>query len=428
MCGIVGIASARPAGDRALLERMRDTITHRGPDAAGEWWDAPGGVCLAHRRLSILDLSPAGRQPMDGPGGTTIAYNGEIYNFAELRDELRARGREFRTRTDTEVLLAAYAEWGDACVERLRGMFAFALYDAPRRRLLLARDRAGEKPLFLHHAGGVLRFASELKALLADPALPRELDPEGLEFYLAYGYVPGGRSILRGVRKLPAGHLAVYDVEADRLEVRAYWRLPPPPPPGAPADAEALADELEALLLDSVRAQLVADVPVAVLLSGGLDSSLVTAMAARASAEPVRTFTVSFPGHGAFDESAHARTVAGHFGTRHTELPLEPASVELLPMLARQYDEPIADSSMLPTYLVSRLVRGHATVALGGDGGDELFGGYTHYRWILKQERLRRVMPRPVRQAVGAAAAALPVGVRGRNHLVAFGRDRGASI
>ncbi|HEX9938072.1 MAG TPA: asparagine synthase (glutamine-hydrolyzing) [Longimicrobium sp.] len=427
MCGIAGVAGPRAAVGDGVLERMLGALAHRGPDDQGVWISPDRTVALTHRRLSILDLSPAGHQPMEGPGGTRIVYNGEVYNFAELRDELRGRGFEFHSGSDTEVLLAAYAEWGERCVERLRGMFAFALHDPARRRLLLARDRAGEKPLFYHHAGGALRFGSELKALLADPAVPRTLDPEAFELYLAYGFVPGGRCILRGVHKLPPAHLAVYDLEADRLEVRPYWRLPAPPGERTPS-ADELVDELEALLLSSVREQLVADVPVAVLLSGGLDSSLVTAMAARASSKPVRTFTVSFPGHGGFDESAHARIVARHFGTEHHELPVEPASVELLPLLARQYDEPLADSSMVPTFLVSKLVREHATVALGGDGGDELFAGYGHYRWILRQEELRRVVPGPVRRAVGAAAAALPVGVRGRNHLVGFGRDRSASL
>jgi asparagine synthase (glutamine-hydrolysing) len=426
VCGIVGFASAVPFGDGPPLERMRDAAAHRGPDDAGIWCSGDGRVALAHRRLSILDLSAAGHQPMERDG-CMLVYNGEVYNFRELRAELSGRGHAFRTGTDTEVLLAAYTQWGEGFVERLRGMFAFALYDAGRNRLLLARDRAGEKPLFYAHAGGTLWFASELKSLLAAPAFSRVLDREALDFYLAYGYVPGHRCILRGVNKLPPGHAAAFHLERGRLDVRPYWRLPPAPTGPGP-DAATLVDELDELLLDSVRGQLVADVPVAVLLSGGLDSSLVTAMAARSSDRPVRTFTASFPGHGVFDESAHARTVARHYGTEHTELPVEPASVDLLPQLARQYDEPIADSSMVPTFLVSRLVRQQATVALGGDGGDELFGGYDHYRWIIRQERLRRLVPAPLRQAVGAAARGLPVGVRGRNHLVGFGGGRGASI
>jgi asparagine synthase (glutamine-hydrolysing) len=428
MCGIVGAASRRGAPAPETLERMRDALAHRGPDGAGSWRSDDGTVALGHRRLSILDLSPAGAQPMHAEGGEAVlVFNGEIYNFPELRRELEGMGHRFRSGSDTEVLLAAYRAWGPDCLERLNGMFAFALHDLPRRRLFLARDRAGEKPLFYRHAEGRFAFASELKALLADPATPREVDPEALEAYLAYGYVPGAGCILRGVHKLLPGHALLYDVEGDELREWAWWRLPDAPPAGAPADPDLLADELEGLLEDAVRRQLVADVPVGVLLSGGLDSSLVTAMAARAGGR-VKTFTITFPGHGGFDEAAYARLVARHFGTEHVELEAEPATVELLPRLARQYDEPMADSSMVPTYLVSRLVREHATVALGGDGGDELFGGYPHYCWLQQQERARRVVPAPLRRAMAGVGAATPVGVRGRNYLMGFGHDAAGSV
>ena len=427
MCGIAGIAARAPVADRAVLGAMRDALRHRGPDDAGSWWSPDGCVGLGHRRLSIIDLSAAGHQPMAAEDGRLqVVFNGEIYNFRELRDELRGAGHAFRSGSDTEVLLAAYRAWGTECLPRLRGMFAFALWDAAERRLFLARDRAGEKPLFYRHTDEGFSFGSELKALMADPRTPRELDAEALEFYLAYGYVPGERCILAGVRKLPAAHAATWSAADGSLRVWRWWDLPAQAP--GDADPEALLDELDSLLGDAVRAQLVADVPVAVLLSGGIDSSLVTAMAARASSTPVSTFTVTFPGHGAFDESAHAARVAGHFGTRHTALPVEPATVEILPELARQYDEPLADSSMVPTYLVSKLVRRQATVALGGDGGDELFGGYGHYGWIQRQEQLRWVLPRPARALAARVGAALPVGTRGRNHLVAFGGDVRDSI
>jgi asparagine synthase (glutamine-hydrolysing) len=428
MCGIAGIAARAPVPDRGVLGAMRDALRHRGPDDAGSWWSPDGCVGLGHRRLSILDLSPAGHQPMAAAGGRVqVVFNGEIYNFRELRDELRSAGHAFHSGSDTEVLLAAYLAWGTGCLPRLRGMFAFALWDAAERRLFLARDRAGEKPLFYRHTPEGISFGSELKALMADPRTPRELDPEGLEFYLAYGYVPGERCILRGVRKLPAAHAATWSADDGSLRVWRWWDLPTAAP-DRDADPEALLDELDSLLGDAVRAQLVADVPVAVLLSGGIDSSLVTAMAARASSTPVSTFTVTFPGHAAFDESGQASRVARHFGTHHTALPVEPATVQILPELARQYDEPLADSSMLPTYLVSRLVRRQATVALGGDGGDELFGGYGHYGLIERQEQLRRVLPRPARALAGRVGAALPVGTRGRNHLVAFAGDLRDSI
>jgi asparagine synthase (glutamine-hydrolysing) len=428
MCGIVGYASRRPHRDRSVLLRQRDEMRHRGPDDAGIWWSAEGGVGLGHRRLSIVDLSPLGHQPMSCPEGRLhLVFNGEIYNFRELRDELRAGGAVFRSASDTEVLLQAYRAWGSACVERFTGMFAFVVYDERRRVLFGARDRAGEKPFFYLHHQGAFSFASELKALMADPACPRTLDPTALEQYLAYGYVSGSECILAGARKLPQGHAFEYALEADSLRTWRYWELPTRVRNGAES-AEVLAEELEGLLEDAVRRQMVADVPVGVLLSGGIDSSLVTALAARSSSGAVRTFTISFPGHAGFDEAPYARLVAEHFGTVHTELVAEPATVSLLPELARQFDEPMADSSMVPTFLVSRLIREHATVALGGDGGDELFGGYPHYSWIQRHERLRRNVPLPVRRLAGAFAGALPVGMKGRNYLTGLGGDGGYAL
>jgi asparagine synthase (glutamine-hydrolysing) len=428
MCGIVGIVSTK-AGCVADVTAMRDTLIHRGPDDEGNWRSPDGAAMLGHRRLSIVDLSPAGHQPMlDTSGGLSLAFNGEIYNFQELRRELQALGHSFRSASDTEVVIESYRRWGTDCVKHFNGMFAFGLYDAAARRLMLARDRAGEKPLFYSHAGGTFRFASELKALMADPAFKRELDPEAFDCYLAYGYVPRDRCILRGVKKLPQGHILMYDVASDAPRTEQYWTLPAPPSGPAPP-TQQLVDELEALLLDSVRRQMIADVPIGILLSGGIDSSLITAMAAKAGAGKVKTFTVAFPGQGSYDEGPYARMVADHFGTEHTELAAEPPDVSLLPTLARQYDEPIADSSIVPTYLVSRLIRRHATVALGGDGGDELFGGYPHYSWIQWQHHARAGVPRPLRRAVAAfAGARLPVGLRGRNYLIGAAEDAGHGL
>jgi asparagine synthase (glutamine-hydrolysing) len=407
---------------------MRDALAHRGPDDAGAWLSPDRHAALAHRRLSIIDLSPAGHQPMlDESGAIAVVFNGEIYNFQELREELHGHGHRFRSASDTEVIIESYRRWGTDCVKRFNGMFAFGLYDANERRLLLARDRAGEKPLFYTHAGGTLQFASELKAFMADPAFAREFDPEAFDCYLAYGYVPRERCILRGVRKLPQGHALVYDVASDTCRINAYWRLPHPPTDTASSDE--LVRELEELLLDAVRRQLVADVAIGILLSGGIDSSLITAMAARASTRRVKTFTVSFPGHGSYDEGPFARIVADHFETDHTELVAEAPGVDLLPLLARQYDEPIADSSIVPSYLVSRVIRQHATVALGGDGGDELFGGYPHYSWVQWQHRVRELVPAPLRRAAAAVAgAAVPVGVRGRNYIIGATEDEGHGI
>lgn len=420
MCGLVGIVSISPLENRAWLTAGRDALIHRGPDDAGVWWADDGRVGLAHRRLSILDLSPAGHQPMrDEQRGLAIVFNGEIYNFRELRAELEQRGYDFRSSTDTEVLLAAYDAWGTDCLSHLTGMFAFALHDARRQTVFLARDRAGEKPLFYHLAKGTLHFASELKALMADSDLPRRIDPASLDCYLAMGYVPGERCILQGYNKLPPAHALEFDLQRGTAKIWRYWQLPDLTQDAATGrvDELGLLDELEALLEDSVRHQLVADVPVGVLLSGGVDSSLITAMAVRASSQ-VKTFTIGFPGHGALDETEHARLIARHFGTEHTELVAQPTTADLIPRLARQFDEPIVDSSMIPTFLVSQLVRQHCTVALGGDGGDELFGGYGHYsRLLWMQGRLGKI-PRPLRAAAAAAAERLlPVGLKGRNWL-----------
>jgi asparagine synthase (glutamine-hydrolysing) len=429
MCGILGVASNVPALQERVLERMRDTMASRGPDDAGLWFSEDRRVALAHRRLAIIDLSSDAHQPMtDESGQVCIVFNGEIYNYRDIRRELEEAGFQFKTASDTEVLLMAYRAWGVECLARLNGMFAFALYDRSRQQLFIARDRAGEKPLFYSHVNGRFMFASELKALMADPTFPRELDLTSFQYYLAYGYVPGELCILRGVHKLGAGQALVYDINSNKIRSWRYWDLPSPPS-GVSFSPEALEEELETLLLDSVRLRMIADVPIGILLSGGIDSSLITAMAVRVSPKPVKTFTISFPGHGTYDEGPYAKLVADHFKTDHTALVAEPASVKLLPDLARQYDEPMADSSMVPTYLVSRLVRQHATVALGGDGGDELFGGYPHYIWMQQQERIRRFIPKPLRAAVGHAAAEwMPVGLRGRNYLIGATADLPMSI
>lgn len=426
MCGIIGIAAQSPVSERGWLALGRDALRHRGPDDAGEWWSADGCVGVGHRRLAIIDLSPAGHQPMqDALGGLCIVFNGEIYNFADLRQELTAKGHAFRSHSDTEVILAAYAEWDTDCLARLNGMFAFALYDSRRRQLFIARDRAGEKPLFYARAPGALRFASELKGLMADPALARRIDREALDCYLAMGYVPGERSMLQGVKKLPPAHALVFDLNSGQSRLWRYWQLPELSASAAKGEADeaGLLDELEALLEDAVRRQLVADVPVGILLSGGVDSSLVTAMAAR-TARKVKTFTIRFPGFGQYDETEHARLIARHFGTEHVELVAAESTVDLLPLLARQFDEPMVDSSMIPTYLVSRLVREHCAVALGGDGGDELFAGYPHYNRLLWMRQKFGAIPQSLRLVASRTAQALlPVGFKGRNWLQGLGTD-----
>jgi asparagine synthase (glutamine-hydrolysing) len=427
MCGITGLIDGAGVADRAPLVAMREQLRHRGPDDCGEWWSDDGRVGFGHRRLAVIDLSAAGHQPMSDDNGTTIVFNGEIYNHDDLRRELAADGHGFRSRSDTEVILKAYRSWGLECVDRLDGMFAFALMDPAAGRLFLARDRAGEKPLYFAQAGRRLVFGSELKALMAWPELRRRIDPHALDAFLAYGHVPAPLCILTGVEKLQAAHALTFDVRSGARRVWRYWSLPEEPPETT-ASLDDLVDEFEALLRQAVQRQLAADVPVGVLLSGGIDSSLVAAVAARVSSRPVRTFTVAVPGHQRFDEAPSARAVAAHCGTVHTELPAASLSFDLLPLLARQYDEPFGDSSSLPTYAVCRLIREHATVAIGGDGGDELFGGYPHYDWLARQEPLRRWMPGFIRRGMADLGRALPVGTRGRHHLMGLADGLAGSI
>lgn len=427
VCGIIGVAGPAAASLRESLARLRDTMTHRGPDAEGVWWSACGTVGLAHRRLSVIDLSPLAAQPMSDPAGHVhLVFNGEIYNYRELRRTLERGGQCFRSLSDTEVLLAAYREWGEACVQHLDGMFAFGLYDARTQRILLARDRAGEKPLYYRLDAQGLLFASELTPFL-ETSTPRRLDLEALQHYLAYGYPPSDRSLLEGVSRLPPAHVLWFDLRSGAQGIRRYWDLPEPVPAVLP-DADRLEEELEALVVASVRRCLNADVPLGVLLSGGIDSSVVAALAAREHAPGLRTFTLTFPGHPHHDESRYARRVAEHIGSEHTELPADEASVELLPRIAGALDEPLGDSSIIPTFLVAGLTRAHVTVALGGDGADELFGGYWQHTYIRRYDAFRHLVPGPARELVAALGRRLPVGSRGRNQLIGLGGPLGRSI
>ena len=398
MCGIAGIVSARGRIDADRLAEMSAALAHRGPDSAGSW--AEGGAGLAARRLSIIDLE-TGDQPLaNEDGSVVVVQNGELYNYRELRRELEAAGHRFRSRGDTEVLAHAYEEWGDAFPTRLRGMFAAAVWDARRQRLLLARDRFGIKPLAYRVEDGGLAFASELRAL------PRaEVDPDALEAFLAFNCVPDPLSIFVGTRKLPPGHVLVWEGAEPRLE--RYAR----PAPARIADLRdgdeaELVEELRARLRDSVRAHLVADVPVGVLLSGGVDSCALAALAAGETAGPLRTFTIGFEER-SFDETADARAVAERYGTNHHELVLRPDAALLLPALADAFDEPFADSSALPTYLVSELAARHVKTVLSGEGGDELFGGYYTYAADLLAERAAPLarLARPLVELLPASTA-----------------------
>lgn len=420
------MASTEPQINQEWLSVGRDTLIHRGPDDAGTWWSSDLRVGLAHRRLSILDLSQAGHQPMHlSDRAISIVFNGEIYNFKELRDELKVLGYTFTSDGDTEVLLAAYAAWGMSCLSKLNGMFSFALYDERQNKLFLARDRAGEKPLFYCANQKTLFFASELKALLVNPSLPRRIDPVALDCYLAMGYVPGDSCILKGFHKLPPGYILSFDMMSGESELTRYWQLPKYNGEDRIGihDENALLKQFEDLFEDAVGKQLIADVPVGVLLSGGVDSSLVTAMAVRHS-QNICTFSIGFPSDQQHDETAHARLIANYFGTEHIELSAQPANAELIPALAHQFDEPVVDSSMIPTWLVSNLVRKYCAVALGGDGGDELFGGYGHHSRLLKLQGHLNYLPSYLGLIASMGATYLmPVGFKGRNWLQALGVD-----
>jgi asparagine synthase (glutamine-hydrolysing) len=401
MCGICGLASVDGASspDRAALEAMSETMVHRGPDSDGVLVEGPVG--LAVRRLSIIDLE-GGDQPIGNEDRSIhVVQNGEIYNYRELRAELERRGHRFSSRSDTEVLVHLYEERGPRFVDELRGMFAVAVWDSRRRRLVLARDRFGIKPLYYRIAGATLSFASELKALFAQPGFQRQIDFDALEAYLAFNSIPAPLTIFSEVRKLPAGHLLTWEGSEPQLERYARPR-PVPAAEVRPEGDEELAAELRERLRDSVRAHLVADVPVGVLLSGGIDSSVLTALAASESAERVSTFSIGFE-ESSFDELSAARLVAEHYGTDHHELVLRPDAVELLPRLVEAFDEPFADSSALPTYLVSELAAGTVKVALSGEGGDELFGGY--YTYVADQ-----IAPRlaPAAKALRGVVERLP--------------------
>ncbi|WP_026340347.1 XrtA/PEP-CTERM system amidotransferase [Thioalkalivibrio thiocyanoxidans] len=410
MCGIAGIFDmhGRRPIDRACLEGMNATQFHRGPDEGGIHLEP--GIGLAHRRLSIIDLA-SGQQPLfNEDGSVVVTYNGEIYNFPELTRELQRAGHRFLTHCDTEVIVHAWEEWGEDCVQRFRGMFAFALWDRHTQTLFLARDRLGIKPLYYSVLpDGQLIFGSELKALLAHPGQPRELDPCAVEEYFAYGYVPEPRSILAGVHKLPPAHtLTVRRNQRSAAIPRAYWDVPFATTAPTPIDMPEAAEELTERLREAVRIRMVAEVPLGAFLSGGVDSSAVVAMMAGLSTEPVRTCSIGFADP-AFDESHYAREVAERYATDHHNREVDPDDFALLERLGELYDEPFADSSALPTYRVCEQARRQVVVALSGDGGDENLAGYRRYRHHLAEERLRNPLPLGLRRVLfGSLAQVYP--------------------
>jgi len=417
MCGLTGfVASATASNDLTrTVRRMSDALAHRGPDDAGEWADADAGVVLGFRRLAIIDVSPAGHQPMTSASGRYAAtLNGEIYNFEELRRELREAGLapSFRGHSDTEVMLAAFDAWGvEAAVQRFNGMFAIAVWDRGARKLLLIRDRMGVKPLYYGFAGETFVFGSELKALRQHPDFDARIDRGALELYLRYMYVPAPYSIYEGIAKLLPGTILTFDPATRQTKTSVYWSARAAAMRGMErrfsGSEEDASHAVETLLRDAIRMRMIADVPLGVFLSGGIDSSLVTALMQAESSSRVRSFSIGFPDEG-YDESRFAAAVARHLGTDHTELTVtDQDALNVIPRIPAIYDEPFADSSQIPTHLLSLLARQHVTVSLSGDGGDELFGGYVRY--FVGQRLFRRIaaIPRALRPPLGRALTSL---------------------
>lgn len=417
MCGFAGFLDRGGFADgEAVLRRMADTIVHRGPDSDGYWVDGEVGIALAHRRLAIIDLSPAGHQPMASHDGRyVLSYNGEIYNHLDLRRELEAAGAiAWRGHSDTETLLQGFSEWGVVgTLERANGMFALALWDRAERKLFLARDRMGEKPLYYGLQGRTLLFGSELKALRQHPAWQGQVDRDVLTLFLRHNYVPGPYSIYRGIAKLPPAHYLEIGLDDDPLpDPVAYWEIAEKAQKGRAqpfaGSPDAAVDALEDLLLDAVGMRMAADVPLGAFLSGGYDSSTVVALMQRQSARPVKTFSIGFS-EAEYDEAHHAKRVAAHLGTDHTELYVTPQdALDQIPILPHHWDEPFADSSQIPTLLVSRLARSEVTVSLSGDGGDELFCGYTRYAQGYDIWRRLGRMPRGLRKLAAGALRLTP--------------------
>ncbi|MGC2773746.1 MAG: asparagine synthase (glutamine-hydrolyzing), partial [Candidatus Sulfotelmatobacter sp.] len=411
MCGIAGIVGAGDDNriDYDVIHRMCQTLVHRGPDDEGMF--VKDGAGLGMRRLSIIDLA-GGHQPVFNEDRTAwVVFNGEIYNFRELRRELEQKGHRFHTHSDTEVIVHLYEDLGAECVHKLRGMFAFALFDERHRRLLLARDRLGKKPMHYALSDGRLLFGSEIKAILAAAPELSAVNSQALLQYFYFGYIPDPATAFLGIQKLPPGHLLEF--EREEVHVRQYWDLPEYGT-YSPASEEECLDELEEKLAEAVRIRLIADVPLGALLSGGTDSSTIVALMARASSTPVKTFSIGFR-HADLNEAPYARMVAEQFGTEHHELILEPKVAETVETLARSLEEPFGDSSMLPTYYVSCLARKYVTVVLSGDGGDEAFAGYDRYRIHLRDRSGYWIPPWAGELYRERVYPRLPFGVPGRN-------------
>lgn len=430
MCGIVGILDITSASERFLIEKMTRIMQHRGPDGEGYFIEGP--VALGHRRLSIIDLE-GGRQPMSNENDSIwITYNGEIYNFLELRKDLVGKRHRFKTKSDTETIVHAYEEYGTRCVEKLRGMFAFGIWDAREKKLLLARDRLGEKPLYYYYDDKKFIFASELKAILQDRRIGRNVNTAAVADYLTYNYIPFPETIFKGIYKLPPGHSMTVrivqgsskaDIRQDErleLSIKQYWDVAYNPDYSLSADEWAMA--LREKLKEAVRIRLISEVPLGAFLSGGIDSSAVVALMSMVQDTPVKTFSIGFKEED-FSETKYAREIAKRFGTEHHEMIVEPDAIDVLPHLAWEFDEPFADSSAIPTYYVSKMARRYVTVILSGDGGDETFAGYRRYLWANDMHRYDR-LPLALKKIIfGIPAALLPEGIKGKGMLTHLSKD-----
>lgn len=434
MCGIIGHI-ALPATNESdtrigmswVVEATK-LLHHRGPDAHRVWMSSNGKVTFGHTRLAIQDLSSEADQPfVNYDHQISLVFNGEIYNFKDVRDKLERKGHKFRTNSDTEVLLIAYLEWNSLCLEYLNGMFAFAIYDQVRNSLFCARDRAGEKPFYYFADKKGFLFASELKALLKNESLPRKIDSLSLDCYLSHGYVAGSDCILHGYRKLPAGHALQLSLDTGAIKTWRYWQVTTTEMETKKYDIESLATELENRLERAIGLQLCADVPVAMLLSGGVDSSILVALASR-QRNAVKTYSVSFPGFSTHDESPYFNRIADHFKTDHTVLKADSVTDSILDVLGYQVDEPIIDSSLIPTYLLTKSVSEQCKVAIGGDGGDELFGGYFSASRVSQLNSTYKRIPRVARYGAGLASRLMPIGSTGSSLLSHLAADPKTSL
>lgn len=422
MCGIVGVFDLDEI-DLSVFKNRLNKINHRGPDDHGTWVREDKRLVLGSKRLAIQDISANGQMPMLSEDNRyVIVFNGEIYNYHELKKQLLKSGFKFRSSSDTEVVLYAYMHWGDNFLSQLNGMFALAIYDCEKDILLLSRDRAGEKPLYYWaHENGFV-FGSELKTIFSDSRLERRLDTPYLSEYFTIGYVSGENTLVKGVKKLLPGNKLIYSLKNGEIEISHFWKLPEFQSDKNYNEKE-LVDRLDILLSGAVKRQMISDVPLGVLLSGGIDSSLITAYAAEHSAGKLKTFHISFDGFGKLNESPFAKRVSEYFDTEHVELSGNELEFSMIDKVLNFCDEPLADSSLLPSFLVSELTRRHVTVALGGDGGDELFGGYNSYQQMLKMDRIKKQFPEKARNILAMTAGRLPVGLKGRNYLLGLEGD-----